>query len=105
MSYPILDTSVLPRFKEITPEHSVPALRELIAEHRRKLALLLDDSSVDEFDSLVRPLEEMNHELSRAWSPVSHLDSVLDDPRWRDAFNDCLPLLTEHSTEMSQNPA
>ena len=103
MSYPILDTSALPRFQEITAEQTIPALRELIAEHRRKLAALLDDAAVTDFESLVTPLEEMNHELSRAWSPVSHLHSVLGEAGWRDAFNACLPLMTEHSTEISQN--
>ena len=103
MSYPILDTSALPRFNEITPEHTGPALRELIAAHRQKLSALLTDPVVADFDSLVAPLEEMNHELSRVWSPVSHLHSVVGDPLWRDAFNESLPLLTEHSTEISQN--
>ncbi len=102
MSYPILDTSALPRFNEITPEHTGPALRELIAAHRQKLSALLTDPVVADFDSLVAPLEEMNHELSRVWSPVSHLHSVVGDPLWRDAFNESLPLLTEHSTEISQ---
>jgi oligopeptidase A len=45
----------------------------------------------------------MSHELSRVWSPVSHLQSVLGDPEWRDAYNAALPLMTEHGTEISQN--
>ncbi len=43
MSNPLLDTSALPRFGDIAPEHVLPALEKLIAEHRRKLAALLDD--------------------------------------------------------------
>jgi oligopeptidase A len=45
----------------------------------------------------------MGHELSRVWSPISHLQSVLDDPAWREAYNASLPLMTEHGTELSQN--
>ena len=103
MSNPLTDTSDLPRFADIKPEHAVPALRELISAHRQKLAALLSDSTLDQFDSLVAPLEEMSHELSRVWSPVSHLQMVLDDPGWRDAYNAALPLMTEHGTELSQN--
>lgn len=103
MSNPLTDTSDLPRFADIRPEHAVPALRELISAHRQKLAALLADPTLDEFDSLVAPLEEMSHELSRVWSPVSHLQMVLDDPAWRDAYNEALPLMTEHGTELSQN--
>jgi oligopeptidase A len=103
MSNPLLDTSALPRFGDIAPEHVLPALEKLIAEHRRKLAALLDDPEAKDFDALVTPLEEMSHELSRVWSPVRHLQSVLEAPGWREAYNTCLPLLTEHGTEISQN--
>ena len=103
MSNPLLDTSDLPRFDAIKPHHAVPALEELIAAHRQKLAALLDDPDARDFETLVVPLEEMSHELGRAWSPVSHLQSVLDDPDWRDAYNASLPLMTEHDTELSQD--
>lgn len=93
----------MPRFRDITPQDTVPALQQLIAEHRRKLDELLASSDELDFQSLVTPFEEMAHELSRVWSPVSHLQSVLDDPQWRQAYNDSLPLLTEHGTELSQN--
>jgi len=103
MTNPLLDTSALPRFAELMPKHAEPALRKLIAEHRQKLATLLDSPDATSFDSLVTPLEEMDHELCRVWSPVGHLQSVLGDPGWRDAYNTCLPLLTAHATELSQN--
>lgn len=103
MANPLLDTAALPRFADIAPEHAVPALQELIAEHRRKLAALLSDADSYDFDSLIKPLQEMSHELGRVWSPVCHLQMVLDEPAWRDAYNESLPLLTEHCTEISQN--
>ena len=104
MSNPLLDTSSLPRFAEIRPEHALPAVTELIARHKRKLADLLEQEEAS-FDALVPPLEEMSHELGRVWSPVGHLQAVLEDPAWRTAYNECLPVLTEHGTEMSQNKA
>jgi oligopeptidase A len=103
MSNPLLDTSALPRFGDIAPEDALPALKKLISEHRGKLAALLDDPNPQDFETLVTPLEEMNHELSRVWSPVKHLQTVLDSADWREAYNASLPLLTKHSTELSQN--
>ncbi len=103
MSNPLLDTSGLPNFDAIKPQHAVPALSELIAAHRQKLDQILADSNARDAASLIQPMEEMSHELSRVWSPVSHLQSVLDDAAWRDAYNESLPLLTEHGTELSQN--
>ncbi len=103
MPNPLLDISSLPQFNELAPDQVVPALSELIAEHRQKLEALLDDNSQPDFDTLVAPLEEMEHELSRVWSPVSHLQGVLESQEWREAYNAALPLLTKHGTELSQN--
>ena len=58
-----------------------------------------------EFDAIVAPLEDMEHELSRVWSPISHLQGVLGSREWREAYNEALPLLTEYGTELSQNAA
>ena len=81
----------------------MPALSELISAHRQKLDDLLDNTPQPDFASLVAPLEAMDHELSRVWSPVSHLQGVLGSSEWRDAYNNALPLLTEYATELSQN--
>jgi oligopeptidase A len=103
MSNPLLDTSSLPRFGDIAPEHVIPALTQLIADHRQRLDELLSTTPDPDFDTLVAPLEDMEHELSRVWSPVSHLQGVLESREWRDAYNEALPLLTEYGTELSQN--
>jgi oligopeptidase A len=103
MTNPLLDTSTLPRFAEILPDHVVPALTELIDRHRQRLDQILSANGEPNFDSVVTPLEEMEHELARVWSPVGHLQSVLGSPEWREAYNEALPMLTEYGTELSQN--
>lgn len=57
------------------------------------------------WDGLIKPLSLLEDRLSRAWSPVRHLNSVKSSDPLRDAYNACLPLLSEYSTEMSQNRA
>ncbi len=103
MTNPLLDTSTLPRFDDIAPEHVMPAIEKLIADNRKRLEELLGDLRDADFDSIVTPVEEMDHRLSRAWSPVRHLQGVLGSRDWRDAYNKALPLLTEYGTELSQN--
>ena len=51
----------------------------------------------------MQPLEDMDDRLGRAWSPVSHMNSVVNSDELRDAYNNCLPLLSEYSTELGQN--
>ncbi len=103
MSNPLLDTSSLPRFDEIRPEHVLPAIRQVIADQRSELDRLLHNGVTPGIDSLVAPVEHMGQELGRIWSPVSHLQSVLGSRDWREAYKDALPLLTEFGTELSQN--
>jgi len=103
MTNPLLDTTALPRFADIAPDHVVPALTTIIASHRQRLDDILSNVSTPDFDSVVAPLEDMEHELARVWSPVSHLQSVLGSREWRDAYNEALPILTEYGTELSQN--
>jgi oligopeptidase A len=103
MANPLLDTSALPRFDEISPGDVLPAIEQLISEHREQLDTLLEQNSDPDFESLVVPIELMEHELGRIWSPVTHLQSVLGSQEWREAYNQALPLLTDHGTEISQN--
>ena len=105
MENPLLDTSSLPRFDEIQPDHVLPAIRKVIADNRAELDRLLDAAQTPDIDALVAPIEHMDHELGRVWSPVSHLQSVLGSTDWREAYKQALPLLTEYGTEISQNVA
>jgi len=47
----------------------------------------------------------LSYRLSRAWSPIAHLNAVANSPQMREAYNDCVPLLTEYSSELGQNAA
>ncbi len=48
-------------------------------------------------------LETLEDQLHRFWSPISHLHSVMDSPALREAYQKCIPLLSEYETELGQN--
>ena len=75
----------LPKFSAIRPERIEPTIRELIEQNRRQLAALLD-SGAAAWDSLVEPLEEMQHTLARTWSPVGHMNGVVNNDDLRAAL-------------------
>lgn len=79
-----------------------PAIEHLIGENRSAIAELSGQQQPD-WDNLVKPLSLLNDRLDKTWSPVRHLNSVKSSPELRDAYNSCLPLLSEYSTEVSQN--
>ncbi len=103
MSNPLLTMDGLPPFTKIKPEHVEPAIDELLAEDRRSIEQLLSTTKAYSWDNLVQPLEDMDDRLGRVWSPVSHMNSVVNSEALRDAYNACLPKLSEYSTEMGQN--
>ena len=100
---PLLAMTGLPPFEHIKPEHVEPALESLIKLNREKLQSLLKDNENYSWDNLIEPLEDMDDRLGRMWSPVSHMNSVVNSDALRDAYNNCLSLLSEYSTEMGQN--
>jgi oligopeptidase A len=102
MTNPLLTDTPLPAFGSIEAGHVEPAIRELLDANRREIASLLD-SGASGWQSLVVPLERMHHRLSRAWSPVGHLNGVMNSEGLRAAYNACLPLLTAYHTELGQN--
>ncbi|NOZ10363.1 MAG: M3 family metallopeptidase [Gammaproteobacteria bacterium] len=103
-SNPLLNVSGLPRFKEIHPEHVEPALDNLLESNRAKLERLLANAEPYSWDNFAQAMEDMDEDLDRMWSPVSHLNAVCDSADLRDAYNRCLPKLTNYATEISQDP-
>jgi oligopeptidase A len=103
MTNPLLDVAGLPSFSAIRPEHVEPAIDTLLAEHRARLEQLLKAEAAFTWDNLIRPIEDMDDRLNKAWSPVSHLNAVMNSEAWRAAYNVCLPKLSEYFTERAQH--
>jgi oligopeptidase A len=103
MSNPLLEQTGLPAFSQIRPEHVEPAIDHLLAENRQRIAELLEKVGQPTWHNLVEPIEEWEDRLGRAWSPVSHMNSVVNSEALRAAYNACLPKLSDYGTEMGQN--
>ena len=92
----------LPAFGRIEARHARPALEKVLADNRLRLAELTAQPSPT-FASLVIPVEELSYRLSRVWSPIGHLNAVANSADMREAYNECVPLLTAYSSELGQN--
>ena len=102
MSNPLLENSPLPLFSKIEPQHIQPAVEQLIQECRDTVEDVLKQPHLN-WENFCQPLAEANDRLSRAWSPVSHLNSVKNSPELREAYQACLPLLSEYGTWVGQH--
>ncbi|MDP4490392.1 oligopeptidase A [Pseudoalteromonas piscicida] len=102
MSNPLIGLEGLPPFSKIKPEHIVEALKSAIAHCRETIDTVLAQSNYT-WDNFVLPLEEADDKLSRMWSPVSHMHSVVNSDALRKAYDECLPLISEYSTYSGQH--
>jgi len=103
MQNPLLSQEPLPLFNQIKPQHVVPAIEQILSENRQAIKNLLAKTKHFSWDNLVVPLDELHDKLNHAWSPISHLNSVLNSDALREAYNECLPKISDYSTELGQN--
>lgn len=103
MTNPLLTMDSLPPFSQIQPDQVQAAVTQAIADCKQKIEDVLAQRDPHTWDSLIAPLEEVNDRLSRVWSPVSHLNAVLNSEALRAAHDACLPLLSEFQTYVGQH--
>ena len=95
--------TILPLFSKIQPEHIEAAITQLLDEARALVKERLQATTDYTWENLIEPLENSEDKLNKAWSPVSNMNSVVNTEELRQAYNACLPKLSEYSTEMGQN--
>jgi oligopeptidase A len=100
---PLLRQADLPSFGAIEAEHVHPAVLHVLEAERERL----DGLTRAETPTLdwLREVERLHERVHDVWSPVSHLNSVASSPKLREAFNECLSLVTEFESELGQNDA
>ncbi len=103
MNNPLLADSPLPQYSKIKPEHVEPAIDQLLSDARSCVEQKLAENSEYSWSNLIEPIADVEDKLSKAWSPVSHMNSVVNNDQLRDAYNACLPKLSAYSTEMGQH--
>lgn len=103
-SNPLLDFSGFPRFEDIQTAHVVPAIEHLLAQAQSQLEVTAATPAEQAtWEGTSVPLDEATERLSRAWGIVNHLHSVADSDELRDAYNACLPKVTEFWTQLGQD--
>ena len=98
----LLSFNGLPPFSQITPQQVKPAVEQAIAQARAAVERAVTSTSVS-WASLIEQTEQDSERLSKLWSPVSHMNSVVNSPELRQAYESCLPLLSEFSTWLGQH--
>jgi oligopeptidase A len=103
MTNPLLDTTGLPLFDQIAPEHVAPALDVLLADAEKALDTVTAKDFPAAWKSIAQTLDVATERLGMAWGAVSHLNSVADTPELRAAYNAALPRVTEFWTRLGSD--
>jgi len=102
MGNPLLGHEPLPLFGRIRPEHVEPGIGEMLRGARERVAAI-ETSTPASFASVVEPLEELQHEVNRVWSPVRHLNAVMNSETLRNAYNSALGQISDFQTDLAQS--
>lgn len=103
MTNPLLETTGLPRFTAILPEHVEPAIDSILADYQAGIDTLLASTEPRTFNSVIQVTEQLDDRLSRAWAPVGHLHGVKDSDALRKAYSAAQEKIVEFSTALGQN--
>ena len=105
MTNPLLDFSDLPLFDRVQPDNVAPAIDALLAHADAALTEVTAPAFPANWLAISKVLDTSTERLGRAWGMVSHLQSVMDTPELRSAYNADLPRITEFWTRLGANEA
>ena len=100
MSNPLLAFTDLPAFDRITPADVAPAMDVLLERANAALETVTAPDFPARWDAMAQVLDVATEALGRAWGAVSHLNSVVDTPELRAAYNEALPRVTDFWTRL-----
>ena len=98
----LLKTSVLPVFSKMKKEDMFPAIKYLVEENKSIIGKI-ENLKAPTWNNLVYKLEESDDKISKAWAPIRHLNSVMNDKEIRAQYEKSLNLLTSHYGKIGQN--
>lgn len=99
---PLLKQSQFTAFNEIKISDIKQSVETLISSNSDALINLLAIETKG-WENFIDPLEQLENNLNNLWSPVRHLNSVLSSDELRSVYEECITLLTEYSTDLSQH--
>ena len=102
---PLLNASGLIDYAAVRPEHVAPAVEALSKSLQKTLDRVTAPETPATWEAVAEPLEKATLAFSRGWGVVGHLQSVVDTPALRDAYNAALPGVTQLFIDLSQNEA
>jgi oligopeptidase A len=98
--------NTLPNFSKFDPENFPEQFKSLLKHNLNTIDALLETNTLaPTWDTLMHPLDDLDDALSKAWSPLAHLNAVMHSPELREAYQACLPELSAYESAIHHNQA
>lgn len=82
-----------------------PAQLDTLLNTQRNTIQEISNSKLNTYDTILKPLQDLDEELGLFFTPLSHLNSVMNSEETQKAYEASIPLLSKFSSEMAQNEA
>lgn len=93
----------MPQFTSLNNAQIYDDLDRLLKENLASIHQLLSQQGPFTWSNLIAPIEDLDDKLSKFWSPIAHLNGVMNTEALREAYEACLPLLSDYGTQLSHN--
>lgn len=100
----IENVSGLPLFSQIDTQDIAPAIEKAIENCKAVIEEVVKNGQAT-YAQVVERIEDTDDILSKMWSPIGHMNSVVSSDKLREAHDACLPMLSEFGTWVGQNQA
>ncbi len=97
--------TALPNFSKFNPTSFPEQFKNLLKHNLSAIDALVKANPSPTWDSLMHPLDDLDDALSKAWSPLAHLNAVMHSPELRAAYQACLPELSAYESAIHHNQA
>jgi len=82
-----------------------PKELDALLTQQRAIIDTITRSKETSYDQVLKPLQDLDEALGLFFTPLSHLNSVMNSEETQKAYEASLPLLSKFSSEMAQNVA
>ena len=78
---------------------------DALLDRQREIINTLTTNDETSYEQVLKPLQDLDEELGLFFTPLSHLNSVMNSEETQKAYEASIPLLSKFSSEMAQNEA
>ncbi len=78
---------------------------DVLLNQQRELINHITTNDESSYEKVLKPLQDLDEELGLFFTPLAHLNSVMNSEETQKAYEESIPLLSKFNSEMAQNVA